>query len=397
MEKTMTLLRATIENLLESAQFELLMDTCKTALAEARKQGDKPAEVMALIGLSHAQKFAGKFHEARVLINGALDAATLLADNELLLLALLASASLHLTANFQSFEAEHDYRVALNLAHDSGDTVSVADALAGLAAVYMQLGDNHRAGRYAREAISAAQDANYRYGLASGLSLAGAAAVAKQADIALQAFEDSLAIAKEEGFVLLELALIGNIGQLVAEEGRYRDDGIKMLEKSMKMAREVRSVPHEFTALYRLGRLYETKVQLDAAAKVYGDMLERAQAWGARSYEGVAFFNLGISAYGRQHHDDAVANFEQALGIARETKNPYQEAQIEQALGAAYSHVQNWDAALGHYMAARSLYDSLDNSVMANSLLQSIFLIYVNRLWAKLLSMLGLGSQKEEE
>jgi tetratricopeptide (TPR) repeat protein len=390
-------LRATIENLLESAQFELLMDSCKTALAEARRQGDKPNEIMALIGLAEAKKFAGKFYEARLLVNGALDAATILADNELLLLALLTSASLHLTANFQTYEAERDYRTALNLAHDLGDMVLTANALAGMASSFMQLGDSQRAGRYAREAIAAAQDANYRYGIAMGLSLAGSAAVASQADIALQAFEDALAIAKEEGFALIELALIGNIGQLIAEEGRYRDDGIKMLEKSMSMAKELRSVPHEFTALYRLGRVYESKIQLEEAAQIYGDMLQRAQIWDARSYEGVAFFNLGILAYGRQAHDDAVANLEQALIIARETKNPYQEAQIEQALGATYSHNHNWDAALGHYMAARSLYDSLDNSAMANSLLQSILLIYVNRLWSKLLSILGLGTKEEQE
>jgi tetratricopeptide (TPR) repeat protein len=397
MDDKMKQLRATIANLLESAQFELLMNSCKATLAEARKAGDKSAETLALIGLSQAQKFAGKFYEARILADGALELAKMLDDDELGVLALLTSASLHLAANFQSFEAERDYRLALNMAHELGDMVLVADGLAGLASVYMQLGDTQRAGRYAREAISAAQDANYRYGIAIGLSLAGSAAVTSQADKALQAFEDALAIAKEEGFVLVELALIGNIGQLIAEEGRYRDDGIKMLEKSMGMAKEVRSVPHEFTALYRLGRVYETKAELDEAARVYGDMLERAQSWGARSYEGVAFFNLGISAYGRQHHDDAVANFEQALGIARETKNPYQEAQIEQALGAAYSHSHDWDAALSHYMAARSLYDSLDNHAMANSLLQSILLIYVNRLWAKLLSILGFGSKEEQE
>jgi tetratricopeptide (TPR) repeat protein len=390
-------LRENIENLLTSAQFELLMKSSKTALAEARKSGDKPNEILALIGLAEAQKYAGKFRDARVLADGALQFAYERADNELIILALLSSASLHLTANFQSYEAEQDYRSALNLAHEIGDMYFIADALAGLAACFMQFGDVHRAGRYAREAVAAAQEVNYRYGLALALSLAGSAAAGVHGDKALQAFEDALEIAKQEGFVLVELGLIGSIGQLVSDEGRYQEDGIKMLEKALARAKELRSVPHEFTAYYRMGRLYEGQSRLDDAARVYGEMLERAQTWGARAYEGVAFFNLGISAYARQHHDDAIANFQHALSIARETKNPYQEAQIEQAMGVAYTVVKDWDSALSHYMAARTLYDALDSRVMANSLLQNIVLIYINRLWERLLRLIGFGAKEDGE
>lgn len=390
-------LRATIENLLTSAQFDVLMDTCKTTLAEARKNGDKSVETLALIGLTEAQKYAGKFREARVLADGALQYAYELADNELVVLALLSSASLHLTANFQSYEAEQDYRMALNWAHELGDMILVADALSGLAATFMQFGDVHRAGRYAREAVAASQEVNYRYGMAVALSLAGAAAASHNNDRALQAYEDALEIARQEGFVLVELGLTGSIGQLVSDEGRYQEDGIKMLEKALARARELRSVPHEFTAYYRMGRVYEGQSRQDEAARVYGEMLARAQAWGARAYESVAYFNLGISAYARQHHDDAIANFEQALGIARETKNPYQEAQIEQAMGVAYTVVHNWDAALRHYMAARSIYDALDSHAMANSLLQHIILIYFNRIWERLLRWVGFGAKKDEE
>jgi tetratricopeptide (TPR) repeat protein len=260
----------------------------------------------------------------------------------------------------------------------------------------LQFGDVHRAGRYAREAVAAAQEVNYRYGLAIALSLAGSAAANQKGDKALQAYEDALAIARQEGFVLVELGLVGSIGQLVSDAGRYQEDGLKMLEKALNQARELRSVPHEFTAYYRMGRVYEGQSKLDEAAKVYGDMLERAQSWGAKSYEGVAFFNLGISAYARQHHDDAIANFQQALNISRETKNPYQEAQIEQAMGVAYSVVHDWDSALSHYMAARSLYDSLESHAMSNSLLQNIFLIYCNRIWEGFLKFIGFGANKED-
>ena len=143
--------------------------------------------------------------------------------------------------------------------------------------------------------------------------------------------------------------------------------------------------------------MYEQKDSLDLAAQYYGLMLEKAQKWRARAYEGQAFFNLGLLAYNRTHYDDAINNLEQAIVIAQATKNPFQEAQIEQVLGATYLANNDYDSALDHYMAARSTYDALDNGYMAGQLLQQIVIVYFQRLLSTVLQWVGLKQDSNDE
>jgi|GEM_PF-6716082 len=395
MNETSHNLRKTIDTFIETAQFDALNDTCKIALAEARERRDKFTEIIAIVGLSQGHRFIGKFKEARVLINGALDFANQIGDRELLIMALITSAEISLSTTFQVHEAERDYRQALELAKSIGDERVIARVQAGMASVFIQAEDAGRAQKYARDAFETARDCSDRYVMGLSLALIGSSVSNSQPEKAMQAFEDAMAIAQQDNFRLMELGLTGSIGQLLSREERYADEGQLMLEKALAMAKDFRSVPHEFTAIYRLGRALERNQALDRAAQYYGMMLERAQEWRARSYEGVSFFNLGILAYNRTHYDDAIANFEQALVIARETNNPFQEAQAEQVIASSYVNLGNLDEALGHYMSARSIYDSLDNGYMSNIMLQRIVMLYIQRFFNRVLRWIGLGKEDD--
>jgi tetratricopeptide (TPR) repeat protein len=189
---------------------------------------------------------------------------------------------------------------------------------------------------------------------------------------------------------------MAHIGQALVTQGRYADEGQQMLEKALRMAREIYSIPDQFMILFWMGRSAEIRGEAEQAGEHYNTMLIRAQEWQARPYEGIAFFNLGILAFNRHQFDDAIANLEQALMIARETKNPYQEAQIEQILGATYSRLHDWDSTLDHYMAARTLYDALDNHFMVNQMMQAILMTYLRRILAQILAWLGFGSDNDD-
>ncbi len=392
MNETSHNLRSTIETFIQTAQFDALIETCKIALTDARERSDKATEVISIIGLAQGQKYIGKFKEARILTDGALDFARQLGDEELIAKALISSGDIFLSVTFQSYEAERDYREALNIATRFNDIDLMSEARCGLSAAYHQMDNNQETLKQAREAFDLARDAGNRYRMASALSFVGASATKSQPEKAMQAFEDAMTIARQDNFRLMELNLTGQIGHLLCREKRYADEGQMMLEKALAMAKDFRSVPHEFTAIYRLGRALEERGSLDLAAQYYGNMLDRAQKWGARSYEGIAFFNLGILAYNRKHFDDAIANFEQSLAIARETKNPFQEAQAEQVIGSCYFKMSDFEQALDHYMAARSIYDSLDNQYMATAVLQRIVIVYFQRFLANIMRWLGFGS-----
>jgi len=390
MNETSLKLRNTIETFIQTAQFDALIETCKMALGDARERGDKSTEVLSVIGLAQGHKYIGKFKEARVLVDGAVRFAAQIGDNDLQTMALSVRGSLYLMGFFQPYDAEHDWRQALDLAERHQNPDLLADVLLGLAATYQQTNENERSESYARKAFNIARKASNRHLMGVALALIGAATMGNQPEKAMQAYEDALAIAQQDNYRLLELTLTSNIGALLCREKRYAEEGQMMLEKAVALAKDFRSVPHEFTALYRLGRALEKQGALERAAQYYGLMLERAQEWRVRSYEGVGFFNLGILAYHRAHHDDAIANLEQALMIARETKNPFQEAQIEQTLAANYLVMDNFDDSLEHYKAARSLYDALDNRPSANRVAQKILLVYIERLLDNVLRWLGL-------
>lgn len=394
MNETSTQLRETIDTFIQTAQFDALLDTCRIALRDARQRSDRPTEIIALIGLAQVHEYIGKFKEARVLIDGALDFATQDSDPELEMMALLVSGSLYVTAAYQPYEAERDYRAALRMADDAGDLRVLAEALNGLAGAYMQMGTPGRAQRYARQGFEVARGINDRYNMGQGLYLVGDAAMHIEPEKALQAFEDAMAIAQQQNYRLLELALVGGIGQLLAAEQRYADDGQRMLEKALSMAKDFRSVPHEFSALRRLGKAYQKQEAYDRAAQYYAVALERAQEWQARTYEGFAFYTLGTLAQFREHYDDAVANYEQALIITRETKNPFQEAQTERALGESYLAMRDFESALDHYMAARTLYDALD-SPLTTLLVQQILRVYLQRVLDQVLRWLGLRDSSD--
>lgn len=397
MNETSHNLHRTIDTFIQTAQFGALIETCKMALADARERTDLSTEIISIIGLAQGHKYIGKFKEARILINGAIQNARQLGDEELTAKALLSSGDIFLSTTFQSHEAERDFDDAHQIAIRIDDTALIAEALCSLARAYHQMGDSTRTQKYARDAFEVARDSDNRYRVGDALGSIAAASVRTQPEKAMQAFDDAMTIARQDNFVLMELDLTGRIGHLLSRQKRYADEGQLMLEKALAMAKDFHSVPHEFTALQRLGRALEEDKSLDRAAQYYGNMLDRAQKWGARSYEGVAFFNLGILAYNRKHFDDAISNLEQALMIANETKNPSQEAQVEQFIGACYFNMGDYNQALDHYMSARSIYDSLDNHVLANSVLQHIVMVYFQRFFANILRWLGIRKENTSD
>jgi len=391
-------LQQTIESQINKASFQNLVEVCKPALVDARNRADKELEAMALLGLGEAHLYLGKFHEARVFIDGAIQYAQAQHAALLQAMALNIRAALHMMGTYQTYEANDDYRAALRLAHAAGDLRGTATALAGVASFLNSIGQIERGRRYAREAFEIARELEDEALMAAALGIVGNALQdAHQFEQALKCYRDALAISQSAGVRLTEGVLIGNMGLLHARSNRHLDEGLQMLETALHMAQDIACVPHEFIALYWLGSANIERRKFEIAQDYYATMLQRAQTWHSRPYEATAFYNLGTLNLIFNRYGEAIANYEQAISISQETMNPFHEARAEQAMGAAYTGSRLYDDALGHYMKAQSLYDALDYPERVRDMQKAILMTYLMRLVDGVLRFFGIRQEAPQD
>jgi tetratricopeptide (TPR) repeat protein len=153
------------------------------------------------------------------------------------------------------------------------------------------------------------------------------------------------------------------------------------------------NAPHEFALLHINALAREFVGQHKIALDYYVTMLARAQTWKNQAYECMTFYEIGRVQVHTEDYSEAIANFGQAASLSRQTMNPYYEAQVEAALGMTYRLIREYDEALSHYMAARSLYDALDDDAKTSQMTQAIVLTYLNRFLDRVLRFLGIRSK----
>lgn len=400
MNQTAMRLKEAIDQLIYKARFDDLETTCKTALRIARERQDRETEAVALIGLAEFHKFQGKFREAKILDDGALDFARQTNSGELTLLALTTSASINLTGTYQTHEAEEDYRAALNLAHELDDARGMVIALAGLASTFNQLGEHDRAQRYAREAFEMTREDpldGEKSLLVTTLKILGDCfAALKRPEQALQSYRDALGMAQQQGFILDEIVLIGALGRLYSQNESDAQDGFDMLNQALRMAQDKNVVPQEFGTLMLLGLAQQDYGHYKNAFDYYETMLLRAQTWNARAYEAVAFSYLGGLAQHQGEHDSAVDNFANALNIAQRTMNPFQEAHYATRLGLTFNAMHEYDNALHYFIMAHTLHDALENDKETRNVRNYIIMTYLLRLVDGVLRFIGLRRTAQE-
>jgi len=398
MESSALRLRERIDVLLRTAAFEEIIELCRPILAQARKSQNTEVQAISLLGLSLAHLYLGKFEEARVLVDGALNFAKQSRDAEIEVLALCANGALHLHATYLYPDAESYYRDALKIAHSMADEYGTAAALLGIGFSTRNQDMHERAVGYAREAFEIAREADNPDVQIGALSLL-AADLADQGkrEAALQAYQDALSISEETRAILYEGDLISGVGVLFADSDRYRTEGLEMLARALHMAREHKSAPQEFRTLHQLGLVHERLGEYDTAQEYYDAMLNRAWEWKNRAYESATFFAQGRLSMAQNEWDAAINRFEEARMIARETMNPFREAQVEYALGTTYALQHEYREAISHFMAARSIYDALDQTRQARNLIGKIVMTYLNQLVHRLLRALGLRDEDEPQ
>ncbi|MDQ7023942.1 MAG: tetratricopeptide repeat protein [Anaerolineae bacterium] len=390
--------QTTIRNYLQAGDFHRALNACRVILEDARERQDEQSEAIAIIGLAQVHQYIGKFYDARVYADGGLQSAQAIAIPELTTMALNTRASIFFVGNLKFDEAEADYRAALQLAHNNDDKRGIATALAGIAAIYNHAHDYNRAIKYARESFDFAREMPDDFLMATALGIMGNGFVKQGSyEKSLKAFDDALGFCEKYNNKLIEIYLMGNKGFLLTQDVRYFDDGLQLLDQALTAAQDMDCAPHEFALLHMNAITRERVGQDDIALDYYLTMVNRAQTWENRAYEALTFYEIGRMYTRSKEYNESIDNFGHALLISRETMNPFYEAQVESAMGMTYALMHDYESALSHYMAARTLYDALGDDSRTSSLTQTILLTYINRLIDRILRFLGVRQSSVEE
>lgn len=371
-------LRQKLHELALSAQFEQLFETSRQLLRASKQEKAADTETVAMLSLVETYRIIGKFHEARLLVDGAHALAEQLAHPRLRADALIERGLLLLEGYFQPFEALEDFREALDIAHEHGEAEAIANALLGIACAYQTLGEPDRALLWAKASISTAQDLPSPATTAQlWLVLADIYRTQRRLGRARICLQHAQQLIDANGYTLL-------LGDALYQSSMLQAKPIAPLMEGVVMP--TLSSAQRARYLETLATLFTQERDFDSARKIAQSYLEHAQTWRSKPHETVAFALLGYTHGHAGATDEAQAAYAQALELSREHKNPYQEAGILEALGNIAFFERNFDDALAHFQTARSVYLALSYDRKARALLAQVLLTHVARFLQKLMA-----------
>jgi transposase len=215
-----------------------------------------------------------------------------------------------------------DYETALALSRDLGDRWVTAEALAEIARIALDRGDNQQATLLAEEALALLRDVGDQRQIAYTLWVLGCAALYRgnyaQASMLM---EESLAISRELGDVAWSTYFLGGLGNAVLAQGDYIR-ATACYEEALAISCDVGDNNGRAVALHNLGRLaYAQGSNTQAIA-----LLEESIAWnrasGNSSLAGVLHH---LAAVVRAEGDAARASalLDEALALQQQQGNKH--------------------------------------------------------------------------
>ena len=381
-------LQSDIKELMKSGAFHEIVDRCHVELTLARREKRGSVEVTALQGLAAAQCSLGHFGFARDYVEQSLDRARDIRSSSLTVDALILRARIAREGFFQPTEASEDYRRAVDLAFEAGDMPRYAQSLLGLGEIADNPSDSIK---HAWRVIDIAREID------DGQLEARAILLLSNAFIRLQDFNkasDGLLVALRKAQAasdrLLESVIIGQQGLVLAQASDTFQRGIEQQLTALEVARGLESIFHEFMRLYTLAMTMLVADDLGEARNYFDQMLALSQDVGHKPYEMYTLGMLGQWHERKDKPDAAIACFGRAADAARDVGNPAYEARYLYALGAVYQAQWDFEEARRHYVLARSIYRSLEDSRNATRISASLLYSYLLGFASRIMKLIGI-------
>ena len=316
----------------------------QTALAAARRAGDRAGQARALMLLSPMQATTEDNPAAAASAIRALQLYRDLGDRTGQAAALTMIGLLHtVTDDYPAAAAE--LRQALELFRGLGHRRGQGDALHYLGRMHRYTGDYPAAAACHRQALELYSDTGYRSGQADALTELGAVQrLAGDYPSAAASLRQALALCRDQGDRFLQVLVLTELAAVQRLTGDY-PAAAATSEQAISLSRDLRDHRSRAYALNELGLVQQLTGDYQAAAASHQQALELCRDVGNRVGQAETLNCLGElssrTADGRQARD----HHTQALAIARDLGTPSEEARALEGIG--HSHLRDGHASEG--------------------------------------------------
>lgn len=179
-------------------------------------------------------------------------------------------------------------------------------------------------------------------------------------DEAIVRYEESLALAQNEGFEGLAYEIMGSMGLYYFEKSEY-DKGIELLEQKIEYNRKKNMKREMCYAMGNLGLMVWKKGDLDKALSIFDEILKVAQEQGDRYSYSASLSNIGMIYYYKHRYADALKCYDEAFAINEELGNKYFMAINLGNIGNVYSAYGEFDTAEEYYNICANMFEEIKN------------------------------------
>jgi tetratricopeptide (TPR) repeat protein/transcriptional regulator with XRE-family HTH domain len=343
--------------LLLQGHFDLAIALHQTALAAARRVGDRPGQARALMLLFYVRFWAGD------------SAAGAAAEQALALFrelddrfgqgdALTGLGMVHwLTGHYPAAATCHQQ--ALDMFRDLGDQYGQADALVSLSNMYCLTGDYPAAGACVEQALALSRDAGYRAGQASALNCLGMVQrLTGDYEAATASQQQALELSRDFGGRYVQAWVLCELGLLQRLRGDYPAARASE-QQALEMFCDVGDRWGQGHALNALGLIQQLTGDCPAAAAshqralwLFRDVHDPQGQAEALNSLGELASRTSATGQARDHHG-------QALAIARGIGAPLDEARALEGTGHSHLHDGNPRQAAVHLQQALAIYQRI--------------------------------------
>jgi tetratricopeptide (TPR) repeat protein/transcriptional regulator with XRE-family HTH domain len=304
------------------------------AVAEAAVDRDGPPYTVHLAHVLYEDLFARAEHHAAVALHSsALTAARRQGSRPAEYGALADLALAYGSLAQLDLAAEHTLEAA-RLAREYGDRVVPGRALRRLGIAHAQVGHYREAAGWFQRAFDTATEDRDDVEAGRALNSLGIALQSfGQYDEALETFEKSLTIARGRDEIT-EVFALTNVGDGYRLQGRH-DAAARALGDALDIAQRLGNPVVECPVLSARSRLGRSTGDHEESLRYARDAVDLARGSGLSKWETEGLNTLGEAECAAGMKARAVATHDEALALARRTREPYEEARALRGLGLA--------------------------------------------------------------
>lgn len=174
-------------------------------------------------------------------------------------------------------------------------------------------------------------------------------------------------------------SLFNNLSIVYGALGDYTM-AISMLDKTIKIRREMNDAQGLATALLNMGNAYLRQRQFQDALRYYNESLDCAKNASLNREQGAAYYAVGNVYAEQEQLEEAVQNFEKALALLTAAQDKNNRAFTLQAIGQIYAKQAfskcNRDTAIDFLSSALKEAETLKNKRAVYSILKELAIAY---------------------